>query len=164
MISIPLTSLKEVGIRTILCDLDNTLTPAHNPHPVAMSFDFVKNCQENGFDFYIISNNHPKRVKLVADELQVKYHPETKKPFGKRLLKFLNKEGIAKDNCILIGDQILTDVIYANRLGLKSILIEPCSSKDLPITYINRKLDRLIRKRLKKKGLLREIERGESYE
>ena len=126
-----------------------------------MSFDFVKNCQDVGIVFYIVSNNHEERVKIVADELKVKYHPETKKPFGKRLLKVIKEEGVSNEECILIGDQILTDVWYANRIGIKSILIEPCSKKDLPITYINRKIDRIIRKRLKKKGKLIQLKGGE---
>ena len=145
----------------ILCDLDNTLTPAHSKTPVAASFDFVKACLELDFKFYIISNNHPERVQIVADELKVKYHPSTKKPFGKRLLRFLKEEQLDISRCVIIGDQLLTDVWYANRLTLKSLLSEPCSDKDLPITYINRHLDKILRRKLAKKSKLQPLEGGD---
>jgi predicted HAD superfamily phosphohydrolase YqeG len=45
----------------------------------------------------------------------------------------------------------------ANSLKVKSIAVEPKSTKDLPITRINRIIDKTIRKILKNKQLLIDI-------
>ncbi|WPJ91216.1 HAD hydrolase-like protein [Facklamia hominis] len=42
----------------------------------------------------------------------------------------------------MIGDQIMTDVIGANRLGLSVILVKPILNHDNVYTYVNRKLER----------------------
>ena len=60
-----------------------------------------------------------------------------------------------------IGDQLLTDIYGANRLGLTSILVNPISKKERFGTKINRFFEKRIRKILQKRGLL---ERGKYYE
>lgn len=137
--------------------MDNTLTPAHNALPIESSFAFVDKCRKLGMDFYIISNNHSERVKKVADPLSVGYYYSTQKPFGRRLLKFLEMKNIDATRCVVIGDQLLTDVFYANRLGIRSILVEPISDKDLLITFINRRIDKMIRHNLRKKDRLKQL-------
>ena len=50
------------------------------------------------------------------------------------------------------GDQILTDVIGANRVGMYSILTKPIDKRDIFVTKIKRPLEGvIIKKYLKKK-------------
>lgn len=155
---IPLDKLKESGIKVIFCDLDNTLTPAHNDDPVEQSYAFVNRCKEADLKIYLISNNHEPRVKRVATKLKINYFFEAGKPFKNRLGFFFKKHKIHRNECVIIGDQLLTDVWFASRIGIHSILVEPCSSKDLIVTKFNRVIDKILRKRLMKKGKLKGIE------
>ena len=51
------------------------------------------------------------------------------------------------------GDQILTDVIGANRVGMYSILTKPIDKRDIIITKIKRPIEEIIIKGyLKKNG------------
>ena len=62
-----------------------------------------------------------------------------------------------EDTCI-IGDQILTDIITAKRLKIKSILLKPACGNDLIKTKINRFIDNRIRRQMFKKNLLNKME------
>ena len=52
--------------------------------------------------------------------------------------------GTNKDNTLVIGDQIFTDVWGGNRLGIKTILVVPVSDRDEWITWIKRGIERLV--------------------
>ena len=54
------------------------------------------------------------------------------------------------ENIGVVGNQIFTDVLGANRLKMYSILVEPISDKDLFVTRFNRKLEYVVKKRIKK--------------
>ncbi len=47
-------------------------------------------------------------------------------------------------NIAAVGDQIMTDVIGANRCKMFSILVDPISSKDIFITKIKRPIEKFI--------------------
>ena len=47
----------------------------------------------------------------------------------------------------VVGDQIFTDVIGANRMKMYSILVEPIEEKDILVTLIKRPIENYIKKR-----------------
>ena len=51
----------------------------------------------------------------------------------------------------MIGDQLITDIWGANRMDYFSILIDPISKKEWPLTKFNRVLEGLVFKRINKK-------------
>ena len=61
----------------------------------------------------------------------------------------------------IIGDQIITDVLGGNRIGIFTILIEPLESKELKITSINRFLERKIIQKMENLG---KFKKGVFYE
>ncbi|WP_338013962.1 YqeG family HAD IIIA-type phosphatase [Desulforamulus profundi] len=48
-----------------------------------------------------------------------------------------------------VGDQVFTDVLAGNRLGLYTILVTPLAGKEFIGTRINRKLEKLVLGRIK---------------
>ena len=142
------------NIKVILCDLDNTLDAYNVFSPSEKAHELVKKIQENNIDFYIISNNHGKRVKKYASELGVKCVFGARKPFAFKVKKFLKQMKIKKENVIIIGDQTVTDIACANGAKIKSILTDKLVEIDQPTTRFNRFFDKRIRKRLLKKNLL----------
>ena len=60
-----------------------------------------------------------------------------------------------------IGDQLLTDIYGANRVGITSILINPIGEQEKWCTKINRFFEGFVYRKLRKKGLL---EKGEYYD
>ena len=56
----------------------------------------------------------------------------------------MNKLKLPNKNIAVIGDQLLTDVLGANRAGMYSILVKPINEKDILITKIKRPLEKKI--------------------
>ena len=78
----------------------------------------------------------------------------THKPFTRRLKKFIKDNNIDINNTMLVGDQLITDVLMANNAKLRVLLTEKLVKEDQWTTHINRIFDRPIRRYLAKKGKL----------
>ncbi len=152
---VPVSFFKKIGIKHLLCDLDNTLDTYDILIPSDRVFKLKESLEEQGITLYIISNNKGKRVSCYADALKVKYLKSTRKPFSYKLKKFLIENNINKDESILVGDQLVTDVPCGINAGIKVLLCDKLSSKDQWTTHFNRLIDEPRRKRLKKKGILK---------
>ncbi len=138
--------LKKAGIDTILCDLDNTLVAFNQLTPLPSTLEFIEMVRSLGFKFYIISNNHEDRVAKFCQNLDVIYLHTTHKPLTGRLKKFISQQKIDATKMVIIGDQLLNDILLSNSMQLHSILVEPVVDKDLLITKFNRFIDKRIRK------------------
>lgn len=153
--SIPLKALKAEGIRIILCDLDNTLAAFDEKTPSKKVISFVEACHQAGFTFIIVSNNKSDRVLDYATLLKVPFLSNAKKPFPAKVLKFLDEKGYDKKEVVIIGDQLLTDVWLAYRLGIRSIFVNPLVPYDHWPTRINRFFEKRIKKQLLDHQLLK---------
>ena len=152
---IPLPFYQSLGVKTILIDLDNTLSSYRDYHPSRRACELVEQLTKYGYHVIIISNNKGPRVSSYADNLGVPYLSSARKPFIKRIRSFMDSRGFNKAKTILIGDQLLTDVLVANRLGIRVILCEKLVPEDQWTTRFNRLLDKPIRRHLKKKQQLK---------
>ena len=142
------------NIKTILADLDNTLDSYKAMVPSSRVFELKKKLEEVGIELIVISNNKEKRVKPYANALSVRYLYSTHKPFSKRLIKFLDSNKIDKNFVLFVGDQLLTDVVMANKAHIKIMLTEKIVKEDQWTTHFNRLIDRPIRHHLVKKNKL----------
>lgn len=159
LIKINLDYLKTQGIKVLLFDLDNTIASYQETKPDYDILHFFSKIRKAGFNTYLISNNrYEKRVKGFAETLKMDaYLFNASKPKSKKLESFINKQKISIKSSVIIGDQLLTDVWLANSLKMKSLLVEPKSLKDLPITRINRIIDNKIRKYFRNKKFLIDV-------
>lgn len=153
---IDISFFQKLNIKYVLSDLDNTLDSYKQKVPLAEAKELKENLKKNGIEMIIVSNNHGERVKKYSEELGVRCFHSLAKPFAIRLKKILKKLSINKDEVILIGDQIVTDISCANGAKIKSVLTEKLVKEDQPTTRINRLLDNPLRKRLNKKNLLKD--------
>jgi len=156
--------LKENGIKTIFFDLDNTLIPYNEELPFESTKRFVSFLKDKGFNVYVISNNHLDRVEKFCKELDCKFSYMTYKPLKFKLKRFIKKENLNKNEIILVGDQLLTDILCSKLLKVKSILVTPASQGDLKVTKFNRFIDNKIRNKQVKKGYLNRFERSDYHE
>ena len=54
--------------------------------------------------------------------------------------------GLEEKEVAVVGDQIFTDILGANRCKMFSILVEPIKEKDMLITRIKRPIENFIKK------------------
>ena len=160
---IDFSSLRRAGVKLLLIDLDNTLADYETFKPSEKQVRLLNNIVNQGFSIVIISNNVENRVSAYCEHLRQPYIAGAKKPFlsGFRRAQQLYGTTLKPDEVCVIGDQLLTDVLGASRMGFKSVLVEPLKRKtERWYTRINRKIERHILKRMKRRNLQRFNELG----
>jgi uncharacterized protein len=141
------------GIKCLLFDLDNTLVPASIKVPTKKNIELFNELKELGFKIIIFSNAHKKRVKPFKDGLEVDCCANAAKPLKHKFLKVLDDYDYNINEVALIGDQLLTDVLGGNSVGITTVLINPISKKDYVFTKFNRILENKILSILRKRNL-----------
>ena len=154
-------NLKKQGIKCILFDLDNTIAPVNVPGPDKDLKDFFADLYMLGFKVIILSNASKARVQPFKEKLNIDSSYYSRKPFKKKYKKIMDIYNFKDNEIACIGDQLLTDVLGANRMGFLSILVNPISNVDLLGTKINRVFERKIFKKLETRGLFKV---GEYYD
>ena len=152
---IPLEQLYSDGIRLILTDLDNTLISYAEELPNEKLIEWKKKVEEVGFEFILVSNSKKQRVDKFAKEFDIIYQKFSTKPLKRgirRAIKKLASKLYEKDQILLIGDQLMTDILGAKRCKIKAGLIFPVDkSTDVKSTRLNRKMEQFFLNRIKKK-------------
>lgn len=151
--SINYNKLKKNGIKCLLFDLDNTLVPYNTKEATSEIKEHFDKLKKMGFKIIIFSNSPKNRLQSFKDYLEVDCLASARKPFSKSFLKVMKEYKYSENEVAIIGDQILTDIVGGNKVGITTILINPISDKELIFTKINRLLERTIIKRLSKHDL-----------
>ncbi|MBT3261737.1 hypothetical protein HOC37_05095 [bacterium] len=118
------------GYRVLLLDIDNTLMTYRQRALSLQKIHFLERVKSIGFEIYLVSNNiNMNRAKRVAKDLKVKGVYFSLKPlvFGVRELAEKNMLDLSK--AVVVGDQILTDVIMGNWLRCYTVLVDPLDKK-----------------------------------
>lgn len=159
--SINYEKLYDCGIRCLLFDLDNTCVPYVEKVPSKKLIDLFDYLKDYGFKVILFSNASKKRLEVFKNTLVVDCSYSSKKPSKRKFLKVLKMYNFDLSEVAIIGDQLFTDILGGNRVGIKTILVNPISKKDMPLTYLFRILERGQFKKFKKRGILK---LGEYYE
>lgn len=143
--------LKENGIKAILTDLDNTLIAWNNPSGTRELHQWLQQMKANQIPVIVVSNNNHERVKKAVQRFDLPFIARALKPFKIGLKRVLKKYQLQPDEVVMVGDQMMTDVLVANRMKIRSILIKPLMQTDAWNTRINRLMERKIQTQLEKK-------------
>ncbi|ACT02653.1 MULTISPECIES: YqeG family HAD IIIA-type phosphatase [Paenibacillus] len=150
---IQLDELYKKGVRGIITDLDNTLVGAREPLATPQLTTWLEQVRDYGFKVVIVSNNNRTRVSKFADPLGIPFIHAARKPANKAFHKALSVLGLPVEQTVVLGDQMLTDVLGGKRMGLYTILVTPIAPADEGImTRVNRRIERFVLSRLRKKG------------
>ena len=144
--------LQSKGIKGIITDLDNTLVPWDVHDATEEIKAWFKEILNHDMKVTIISNNNMERVKTFSDPIQIPFVHSAKKPLRKGFKQGSKQMGLAAHEIAVIGDQLLTDILGGNLGGFYTILVTPIVQTDAKITAFNRKMERFILKRLRRKG------------
>lgn len=145
---------KRNGVKVLFMDLDNTLDSYRAKIPQETTKELVKTLKEAGIIPVIISNNKAKRVCDYANMLGVEFLSSARKPFSFKIKRELQKRGVTNNQVMLVGDQMMTDVLAGKGANIKVVLTEKIVKEDQWTTHINRIFDRPIRKYHRKRNNL----------
>jgi HAD superfamily phosphatase (TIGR01668 family) len=146
--------LYEQGKRLILMDIDNTMVAHNEKYADESLIDLFSKVSKIGFEIIFISNNHYERVSEFSKVFESKFIHSAFKPFSKGYKKALKIAGkkYSKKEIVAIGDQLLTDVLGANRFGIDIILVNTLKmDNEKWYTKLNRVNEEKILKKLRKK-------------
>lgn len=146
--------LAKKGIKGIITDLDNTLVEWDRPSATPKLINWFEAVKAEGISITIVSNNNETRVGNFANPLDIPFIHRAKKPMGAAFRKAVMQMGIKREESVVIGDQLLTDIFGGNRSGFHTILVLPVAQSDGLATKFNRMVERRIMAFFKKKGML----------
>ncbi len=147
-------SLKEQGIKGIITDLDNTLVEWDRPNATPKLTEWFEMMRKENIRITIVSNNNRERVQAFSDPLNIPFIFQARKPLVRAFHRAVQNMGLRKEETVVIGDQLLTDVLGGNRGGFHTILVVPVASTDGFWTKFNRMIERRILNWFRKKGMI----------
>lgn len=117
--------LRSQNIRLLMLDFDNTIVPYTTDVPTQAMEHWLKNMNaQEGIQVCIVSNSHNDRVPAFCEKYGLDCITHAKKPFSRGIRQCLEKYGIPAGQAALVGDQIYTDTLGANCMGVTSILVK----------------------------------------
>lgn len=141
---VDLDYLQSLGIKGIITDMDNTLVPWNDRNISPRLAEWFATLRSRGFKLFIISNNSSDSGGQLARELAIPAIFYAVKPRKTAFRRALEKMDLSPDQVAVIGDQVFTDILGGNRLGLHTILVTPISKKEFFWTKFMRMLERLV--------------------
>jgi HAD superfamily phosphatase (TIGR01668 family) len=136
--------LRANGVSAVMVDLDDTIVASGSQSMEAAVKDWFASLLLAGIPVLILSNGERSRVTHWASELGIHGFPMVGKPFWFAFRKGLRKLGSLPEQTAMVGDQLFTDVLGANLMGLVTILVAPLSPGRLVHTRILRRVERRI--------------------
>ncbi|MBC7807591.1 MAG: YqeG family HAD IIIA-type phosphatase [Akkermansiaceae bacterium] len=145
---VPVSLFTARGIRAVVTDLDNTLLPWHADEEATPEvLAWLAGLRDAGIGVCLASNTRRlPRLERIAKGWGIAHVPRTaNKPGTAGLLHALTLLGARREESAMIGDQLFTDILGGNRLGMFTVLVNPLSEQEFVGTrYISRNLERLV--------------------
>lgn len=142
--------LKAHGIRAVFSDLDNTLIAWNNPEGTPELHQWMAELKEAGIPLIVISNNNKKRVAKAVANLKLPFMSRSLKPLSFGITRARKKLGLAKNEVVMVGDQLMTDMLAAHQAGVRSILVKPIVQTDKWTTRMNRLIEKYVWRELRR--------------
>ncbi len=144
MTDIGLENLRGMGVRGLILDLDNTLALWQAEEIAPGASVWCARAREMGMKLLILSNNHEKRVRSIAEKIGAAWVADARKPTKRAYARALYALGLPAVQCAAIGDQYFTDILGAKRAGIKCALVNPLGKKELLYTRCVRVFERFV--------------------
>lgn len=150
MVAITPEHLRTCGIRALLLDLDNTITPWRSrqvPHEVRQ---WIAQMQAAGIRLCFVSNTrHLARLRRLSETLGIPYAHGPMKPRRAMLMRAIEMLKVKPEETAIVGDQVFTDVWSGNRLGIYTIWVRPMAPREFIGTKISRAVERWLLRKMK---------------
>lgn len=147
--------LLAAGMEAVVFDLDNTLVEWHQDRLKPEVINLVEVLKSNGLKVCILSNALEYRVRAIAAVLDVFYVAKAMKPRKGAFRKAVKLLGTTAEKTVMVGDQLFTDILGANKANLFTVWSAPMNNVEFIYTRMVRIFERMVIKSFKKKGILK---------
>ena len=132
LVQMPLEQLLCLQIRALVLDVDLTLLPRHQSVLPPAAEQWLRHAKQK-LPIHLLSNNPSRRrIRAVAEPLNLPYTVAAAKPRRRALRRVLNELNVPNRHVALAGDRLFTDVLVGNRMGLFTVLVKPINTQGEP--------------------------------
>jgi len=147
---IPFDLFEKENIKGIFLDVDNTIFDRSKVITPEVD-NWIKEVKNKGITICILSNAvSVEKVKRIMNKYNIYGLANARKPAQKGYHMALSLVDLPKEQVVMIGDQIFTDVWGANVFGIKSIYVYPINKNEWIGCRVKRPLERIVLKTLYK--------------
>ncbi len=145
---IDLEPMRMAGLHGLILDLDNTLVDWNRNEIRPEVRRWLQAARSAGMELSLVSNAiRGKRVKVIGAELDLLVVTWALKPFPGGFRRAMALMRTDPATTCAIGDQVFTDILGANLLGIKTVLLPPLTERESPHTRLIRLIERPMRRR-----------------
>ena len=141
--------LNEYNIKALLLDVDNTMSTHHGTTLTDGLMEWIAKMQAGGIKLMVLSNSKRFRIEPFAARIGLPFISLGCKPLPTGYLRGVKRLGEKRKNVAIVGDQIFTDILGGNVVGIKSILLTPIKLEDGWSFKVRRKLEKKLYKKYK---------------
>ena len=146
---ITISVLQKYNINSLILDVDNTLSTHHGQVLTDGLEDWLNLMRQNGIKMTVLSNSKSPRLEPFAKKIGLDYISLGLKPLPFGFWRALKRLGSKRKNTAIVGDQIFTDIVGGNCVGLKTVLLTPIKLETSLRFRIKRKIESYVIKLLK---------------
>lgn len=149
--------LSERGIEGVILDLDNTLVRWAKEDLTEEIVSWVQALRDSGIKFCLLSNSVlGRRVERVAKIFGCPNIRKARKPRPDGFHRAMKAMGTTPSTTAVIGDQMFTDILGGNRVGVYTIMVAPMSKGEFVYTrLVHRPPESILLRLFRKRGHLR---------
>lgn len=115
--------LQANGIRLLMLDFDNTIVPYTTDVPTDEMAAWLASLLASPVQICVVSNSRKSRVTQFCAARGIPCITRARKPFPRGIRACLARFSVPAAQSALVGDQIYTDTLGANCMGVRSILV-----------------------------------------
>lgn len=131
------------GYTSVLLDVDNTLLTRDEHHVPVDVRAWLGKVTRSGVNVCLLSNNFHQNVVDLAQNLGLPIVSKAMKPLPHGYLLACRKIGARRKQTVMVGDQLTTDILGAQMLGMGAYLVCPLVEADLRHTLVLRNVENL---------------------
>lgn len=126
---VPYELIASQGMRAVLFDLENTLVPPGGPF-TPEGREILRKVRDAGLGVGVVTNASAGWVPRALRAEGVPFVAPAGKPGKDAFVSACRTLGVRPDEAVYVGDQMITDVLGAQRAGLRAILVRPRYTKE----------------------------------
>ncbi|MGE4169814.1 MAG: YqeG family HAD IIIA-type phosphatase [Candidatus Margulisiibacteriota bacterium] len=139
---IQLEALIAKGYRALFLDIDNTLVSLKERNLSLQKLNWLSKAKALGFEVFFVSNNRSqRRIERFCKQAEVTGVYRAWKPFVYALQELAGEKGIDLEKSVVVGDQLLTDVILGRWVRAHTVLVDPIDKRLSFIKAVQREIE-----------------------
>ncbi len=139
--------LNKFNIKALLLDVDNTMSTHHGTILTDGLTEWIAQMQQNGIKLMVLSNSKRFRIEPFAARIGLPFISLGCKPLPTGFLRGVKALREKRKNVAIVGDQIFTDILGGNAVGIKTVLLTPIKLEDGWSFKLRRNLEKKIYKK-----------------